>query len=156
MADGWYPFLLPVSGLGAAVGLLGEGMTRGAPGRRSRGSARPYRRRSPPIPPGAGAGSWWVSFYLVSMGPLYRGTLRRLGHGEAVDEVLAANPTPRTFEVPESARVLLDELTLWGDAEHARATLDRWYAAGAQRPPSHSRRRPVEELDYILESMAPR
>ena len=50
--------------------------------------------------------------YLVNMGPLYRETLRRLGHGHAVQEILAANPTGRTFEVPESARVLFDELTL--------------------------------------------
>jgi hypothetical protein len=56
--------------------------------------------------------------------------------------------------VPESARVLLDELTLWGDAEHAVQGLARWYAAGAQMPtvvlpPGRS----VEELDYILEAV---
>ena len=98
--------------------------------------------------------SWWVSFYLVSMGPLYRNTLVRLGHGDAVKEVLAANPTGRTFDVPESARVLLDELTLWGDAEQARASLDQWYAAGAQMPAlTLPPGRPVEELDHILEAM---
>lgn len=70
--------------------------------------------------------SWWVAFYLTSMGPLYRGTLRRLGYGAAVDDVLAANPTPRTSVVPGSARVLLDELTIWGDESAARAALDRW------------------------------
>lgn len=158
VADGWTPFLLPVSGLGAAVGLLREGHDRGAPG-------RPLARIDPSIPTAVAAdpaaarelASWWVSFYLVSMGPLYRRTLRRLGHGEAVDEVLAANPTPRTFEVPESARVLLDELTLWGDADQARAALDRWYAAGAELPAlTLPPGRPVEELDHILESMAPR
>ena len=158
VADGWTPFLLPVSGLGAAVGLLREGHDRGAPG-------RPLARIDPCIPTAVAAdpaaarelASWWVSFYLVSMGPLYRRTLRRLGHGEAVDEVLAANPTPRTFEVPESARVLLDELTLWGDADQARAALDRWYAAGADLPAlTLPPGRPVEELDHILESMAPR
>jgi hypothetical protein len=100
--------------------------------------------------------SWWVAFYLVSMGPLYRDTLRRLGHGAAVDEVLAANPTPRTFEVPETARTLFDELTLWGDAEHARATLDRWYDAGAQTPAlTLPPNRSIEELDFILEALGP-
>jgi hypothetical protein len=39
-----------------------------------------------------------VAFYLTSMGPLYRQTLRRLGHGPAVDDILAANPTHRTAE----------------------------------------------------------
>ena len=97
-----------------------------------------------------------MSFYLVSMGPLYRRTLVRLGHGPAVEEVLAANPTPRTFEVPESARGLLDELTLWGDAAQARAALDAWYAAGADMPTlTLPPGRPVEELDHILESLRP-
>ena len=157
LADGWTPFLLPLSGLGAAVGLLREGHDRGA-------SDRPLPSIGPCIPTAVaadpakarGLASWWVSFYLVSMGPLYRQTLRRLGHGDAVDEVLAANPTPRTFEVPESAGVLLDELTLWGDADRCRAALDRWYAAGAELPAlTLPPGRPVEELDHILESMAP-
>jgi len=81
---------------------------------------------------------------------------RRLGHGQAVDAVLAANPTPHTFDVPESARVLLDELTLWGDAEQARSALDRWYAAGAQAPAlTLPPGRPIEELDHMLDSMRP-
>jgi hypothetical protein len=88
------------------------------------------------------------------MGPLYRQTLLRLGHAHAVEEVLAANPTRRTFDVPESARTLLDELTLWGGTEQAREALDRWYAAGAQMPtvvlpPG----RPIEELDHMLDAM---
>ena len=45
--------------------------------------------------------SWWVSFYLTSMGPLYRQTLLRLEHGRHVEKVLAANPTGRTSDVPE-------------------------------------------------------
>lgn len=155
LSDGWCPFLLPLSGLEPGVRLLEEGMARGD-----------HRRTLPTITPclptavstdpatALEMASWWVSFYLVSMGPLYRKTLRRLGHGHAVDEVLAANPTSRTFEMPETARGLLDELTLWGDAEQARATLDRWYAAGAQMPTlTLPPGRPVEELDHMLESM---
>ena len=158
VADGWAPFLLPISGLGAAGGLLMEGHDRGAPD-------RPLPSIDPCIPTAVAAdpvrahelASWWVSFYLLSMGPLYRQTLRRLGHGNAVDEVLAANPTPRTFDVPASARVLLDELTLWGDADRGRAALDRWYAAGAELPAlTLPPGQPVAELDHILDSMAPR
>ena len=98
-----------------------------------------------------------MAFYVVSMGPLYRKTLRDLGHGRAVEDVLAANPTPRTFEVPEPARHLLDELTLWGDETAARTALDRWYAAGAEMPtvclpPG----RPVAELDEMLDALRPR
>jgi len=157
LGDAWCPFLLPLSGLDAGIELLEKGLARGAAG-------RSLPTIAPCIPTAVSAdpsqalevASWWVAFYLVSMGPLYRKTLHRLGHGQAVDDVLAANPTPRTFVVPESARGLLDELTLWGDAENARATLDRWYAAGAQLPcltlpPNRS----LEELDHMLESMRP-
>jgi hypothetical protein len=58
--------------------------------------------------------SWWVAFYLTSMGPLYRQTLRDLGHGSVVDDVLAANPSGRTTHVPASADALLDDLTIRG------------------------------------------
>ena len=58
--------------------------------------------------------------------------------------------------MPESARELLDELTLWGDADHARAALDRWYDGGAQMPSlTLPPNRPVEELDLMLEALAP-
>jgi hypothetical protein len=73
-----------------------------------------------------------------------------------VDDVVAANPTHRTTDVPPSAAVLLDELTVWGDAATARAGLDRWYGAGAEEPvivlPPN---RPLDELDHILESLRP-
>ena len=157
LADGWYPFLLPLSGLDSGIRLLEKGMARGAPGRMPPTIA-PCIPTAVSVDPATAleVASWWVSFYLVSMGPLYRKTLRQLGHGQEVDEVLAANPTTRTFEVPESARGLLDELTLWGDAERARAALDRWYTAGAQMPTlTLPPNRPVEELDYMLESLRP-
>ena len=82
------------------------------------------------------------------MGPLYAARLRQLGFSAAVDQVVTA-PGP----VPE---ILLDELTLWGDAAAARQVLQRFSAAGADMPvitlpPNRS----VEELDYILDSLAP-
>ena len=155
LADGWAPFLLPLTGLEPSLRLLREGAARN-------GANRPLPLIAPCIPaavstdPGQALAmaSWWVAFYLTSMGPLYRQTLLRLGHGHAVEQVLAANATRGTFEVPESARVLLDELTLWGDPEQAAQGLDRWYAAGAQMPtvvlpPG----RTVEELDHMLEAL---
>ena len=156
LADGWVPFLLPLSGLPSGVQLLEEGIARGEPG-------RTLPLIAPSIPTAVSAdpriafatASWWVAFYLVSMGPLYRKTLARLGFGSAVEAVVAANPTRRTFDVPESARGLFDELTLWGDPEHARASLDRWYDAGAQMPAlTLPPGRPVAELDSILEALA--
>ena len=82
------------------------------------------------------------------MGPLYAARLRQLGFSTAVDQVVTGSgPTPE---------VLLDELTLWGNAAAAREGLQRYAAAGADMPvitlpPNRS----VEELDYILDSLAP-
>jgi alkanesulfonate monooxygenase SsuD/methylene tetrahydromethanopterin reductase-like flavin-dependent oxidoreductase (luciferase family) len=155
LADGWAPFLLPLTGLGPSLRLLGDGAARGGPN-------RPLPLIAPCVPAAVSTdpakalemASWWVAFYLTSMGPLYRQTLLRLGYGRAVEQVLAANPARGTSDVPESARVLLDELTLWGDAEQAAQGLDRWYAAGAQMPtvvlpPGRS----LEELDHMLEAL---
>ena len=100
--------------------------------------------------------SWWVVFYLTSMGPLYARTLRNHGLGEAVDAVLTADPALLATGVPDSARVLLDELTVWGDATAARECLGHWYTAGADMPiivlpPGED----LEELDHILETLSP-
>jgi hypothetical protein len=59
--------------------------------------------------------------------------------------------------VPDSARVLLDELTVWGDATVARKGLSEWYAAGADMPiivlpPGGD----LDELDHALEALRPR
>jgi hypothetical protein len=100
--------------------------------------------------------SWWVATYLTAMGPVYPRALRRLGLGPAVDAPIAANPTRGGTRIPPAADVLLDELTVRGDARTARTALDRWYDAGAELPvvvlpPG----RPVAELDYMLEALRP-
>ena len=122
LADGWYPFLLPVSALTDGVRLLSEGAARS-------GSGRPLPQVCPGVPAAISPdpvqartlASWWVSFYLTSMGPLYARTLRNLGLGDAVDAVLEANQSQGSAEVPAAAQVLIDELTIWGDAANARA-----------------------------------
>lgn len=157
VADGWLPFLLPRSGLSDGIRLLRAG----ADGRDPR---RPPPRVCPMLPLAVSSdpvearklASWWVVFYLVSMGPLYREALTRLGLGEAVTAVLAANPDAHRSEVPPSAQVLLDELILWGDRQHAHAALDSWYEAGAQMPAlTLPPGRDVADLDYMLEVMHP-
>ena len=155
LADRWYPFLLPVSGLTDRMRLLKEGAAR---------SGRPLPQICPGVPTAVSPdpvqaralASWWVTFYLTSMGPLYGRTLRNLGFGDAVDAVLAANRPGGPAEVPAAAQVLIDELTLSGDATAARAGLDRWYAAGAEMPTlTLPPGRPVEELDHMLEALRP-
>ena len=155
LADGWYPFLLPRSGLVDGIERLGGAAA---------AAGRPRPLVSPGVPvalaenPGTAhaVACWWVATYLTGMGPVYPRTLRRLGFAEAVDAVIAANPTPRTTEIPKQARALLDELTVWGDAEAGRERLDRWYEAGAELPvvvlpPG----RPLAELEYALEALRP-
>jgi alkanesulfonate monooxygenase SsuD/methylene tetrahydromethanopterin reductase-like flavin-dependent oxidoreductase (luciferase family) len=154
-ADGWVPFLLPRSGLPDGLRLLADGVD---------GSGRPLPRVCPAIPLAVSSdpvearriASWWVIFYLHSMGPLYREAMARHGLGDAVTDLLANNPDPRASDVPASAQVLIDELTLCGQPDEARAALDAWYDAGAQMPaltlpPGHD----LAQLDYMLEVMRP-
>ncbi|MEO5652784.1 MAG: LLM class flavin-dependent oxidoreductase [Marmoricola sp.] len=157
VADGWLPFLLPRSGLPDGVSLLREGLER-------ENSNRLLPRICPALPLAVAAdpdqarevASWWVAFYLLSMGPLYRDSLTRQGLGDAVSAVIGANQEAGTHNVPDAAQVLIDELTLCGDPEHANAALESWYQAGAEMPalvlpPG----RDVAELDYMLEVMRP-
>jgi len=157
LADAWYPFLLPRSGVKDGMRLLEEGAARGGPD-------RPLPQFRPGIPVAVSAdpsaaedlASWWVTFYLTSMGPLYARTLEHAGFSDAVDAVRAA-AAAGSGHLPGAARVLLEELTVWGDAASARAGLDRWYDVGAEMPvivlpPG----RAVGELDYTLEALRPR
>jgi alkanesulfonate monooxygenase SsuD/methylene tetrahydromethanopterin reductase-like flavin-dependent oxidoreductase (luciferase family) len=145
VADSWGPFLFPVSALNDGVRLLENGAVgRAVP------QVCPFvpAAVSPDLDRARALASWWVEFYLTNMGPLYATRLRQLGFGAAVDEVVAA--TGYTSEI------LLDELTLWGDAAAVREGVERYYAAGADMPivtlpPNRS----LEELDQILEALAP-
>jgi alkanesulfonate monooxygenase SsuD/methylene tetrahydromethanopterin reductase-like flavin-dependent oxidoreductase (luciferase family) len=145
VADGWAPFLFPVSALPQGIRALTDGA-----------AGRVVPQVYPSVPAAVSSdpdqaramASWWVEFYLTRMGPLYPTRLRQLGFAAAVDEVLAASgPAPE---------VLLDELTLRGDAATARDQLRHYYAAGADMPvvtlpPNQS----IEVLDHIIDALAP-
>ncbi|MGY1741656.1 MULTISPECIES: LLM class flavin-dependent oxidoreductase [unclassified Blastococcus] len=155
LADAWCPFFLPRSGLADGVKQLQEGAI---------AADRPLPTVRPGLPVAVAAdpevarevAAWWVVTYLTGMGPLYAGTLRRLGLGAAVDAVVAANPTPRSPVLPAEAQVLVDEVLVAGDAASARAAVEGWADAGAGvpgivLPPG----RPVAELEYALEVLRP-
>jgi alkanesulfonate monooxygenase SsuD/methylene tetrahydromethanopterin reductase-like flavin-dependent oxidoreductase (luciferase family) len=135
VADGWMPFLYPRSLLAAARPLLAEG-------RRRRDDGGELPAMYPAVPTAVAehaerareGAAWFVSFYLTTMGPLYRQSLARQGFGKEVDEVLAANTPRHRGVVPPAAEVLLEELTIFGTPEQARARLARWQAAGASLP----------------------
>jgi alkanesulfonate monooxygenase SsuD/methylene tetrahydromethanopterin reductase-like flavin-dependent oxidoreductase (luciferase family) len=157
LADAWFPFLLPISALHGRIQLLTVGT-----------ADREDHHEPPLICPGVPAAissdpaaarrlaSWWITFYLTKMGTLYSSLLRDVGHNMAVAAVHAETPKNGADELTGSAQVLIDELTLCGSAESARADLERWYRAGADMPviilPPH---RDIDELDHILDAMRP-
>jgi len=135
LADGWLPFLYPRRCLPQGLALLREGAARSgdADRRVSVYPSIPTVVADDPAEARAGA-AWFVSFYLTTMGPLYRRSLARQGFGREIDAVIGAN-TPRfTAAVPPEAEVLLEELTVFGTPVEARERLAQWHAAGADMP----------------------
>src|SRR5262245_41293797 len=134
LADGWLPFLYPLSRLGDGTRLLAEGAARGGQGRRlDIHPSVPTVVADDPAKAREGA-AWFVAFYLSAMGTLYRTSLVRQGFDKEVAAVLAANAPKFTGAVPPEAERLLEELIVFGTPEQARARLARWHAAGAAMP----------------------
>jgi alkanesulfonate monooxygenase SsuD/methylene tetrahydromethanopterin reductase-like flavin-dependent oxidoreductase (luciferase family) len=155
VADGWLPFLFPRSRLAEGVALLREGAGRASP-------ERPLPAVVPSVPTVVAAdpaearrgAAWFVSFYLTTMGPLYARTISRLGFAKEVEAVIAANPTRGSAVVPPEAEALLDELTVYGTPDQARAHLARWQDAGTAMtvlllPPNQT----PAQIDFALEAL---
>jgi len=157
LADAWAPFLYPWSQLATGVERLREGATRGG-----------HPDRLPEIHPTVPAvvadtdakaregAAWFVSFYVTTMGTIYRDSLTRQGYGKAVEAVLAANAPKFTGVVPADAEELLEQLIVYGTPPEARRRLRRWHEAGAAFPvlllgPNHTR----EERALVLEAFRP-
>ena len=157
LADGWLPFLYPRRCLEEGRALLREGAARA-------GDAERRLAIYPTVPAVVADGAaearasaaWFVSFYLTTMGPLYRRSLARQGFGREIDAVIAAN-TPRfAAAVPPEAETLLEELTVFGTPDEARARLARWHAAGADMPLVFLRPNLTpEEIERTLSTFAP-
>jgi alkanesulfonate monooxygenase SsuD/methylene tetrahydromethanopterin reductase-like flavin-dependent oxidoreductase (luciferase family) len=155
LADAWTPFFLPRSALPATIKQLSDDG-------HNPGDARPLVWPGIPVavsaePDRAAAlAASWISFYLTRMGPLYPQLLRHLGYGAAVDAVTAKAAADRVPSIPTPAHDLIDELTLSGSPDRARAQLNGWYSAGADTPslvlpPGAD----PDELDHILTALAP-
>jgi alkanesulfonate monooxygenase SsuD/methylene tetrahydromethanopterin reductase-like flavin-dependent oxidoreductase (luciferase family) len=135
IADGWVPFMYPRRCLAQGLEQLREGAARG-------GHPERVPRVCPSVPAVVASDSakaregaaWFVAFYLVNMGTLYRQSLMRQGFGKEVEAVLAANAPKFTGAVPPDADALLEELIVFGTPDEARARLARWHAAGAEMP----------------------
>ena len=156
-ADGWLPFLVPLSTLPARIQQLRDSAA-------SHGRAPSAITIAPSVPVAVAEkpedarriAEWFVAFYVVSMGDIYRNQLAAAGFRDEVRAILDANPTPRPAIVPPTAQRLLDELTIHGTPDSATAQLERWYKAGAdtvglllapQRTPA--------QLELTLDTFAP-
>ncbi|HEY7538628.1 MAG TPA: LLM class flavin-dependent oxidoreductase [Methylomirabilota bacterium] len=135
LADGWLPFLYPRGCLAQGVEILRDGAARsGDPARRvAVYPTVPTVVSDDPAEARAGA-AWFVSFYLTTMGPLYRRSLARQGFGREIDAVIGANSPRFTAEVPAAADRLLEELTAFGGPVEVRERLAQWHTAGADMP----------------------
>lgn len=125
LCDGWIPFLVPRDSLAE-----GNAIMRGCSNVRS--PSRKDLFTCPIIPvsiandtESARTGAARVlSFYLTTMGPIYRGALTRLGYGDEIDAILDANPGRTIGVVPSKAEVLLEEVTIYGTPKEARVILN--------------------------------
>ncbi len=132
LCDGWIPILYPQNRLDEGIALLEEGTAR---------SDNPQKRRRicPTIPTVVSedmavareGAAWYVAFYLVIMGPLYRNALARPGFKKEVEAVLAANTGRKPAIAPPEADILLEQLTIYGTPELVQSQLAGWYDAGA-------------------------
>lgn len=157
VADGWLPFLYPRGRLAEARARLGEGAARA--GTRDKRllvyPTVPTVVADDPAKAREGA-AWFVAFYLTTMGPLYRQSLVRQGFGKEVEAVLAANTPRMQGLVPAAADALLDELTVHGTPNEARARMERWHQAGADMPVVFLRPHlGPEEIEYTLNAFRP-
>src|SRR5215813_4913555 len=135
LADAWAPFLYPWSQLAVGVGRLREGAARA--GRLDR-----LPEIHPSVPTVVAdseakareGAAWFLSFYVTTMGTIYRDSLTRQGYGKAVNAVLEANAPKFAGVVPADAEELLEQLIVYGTPAEARRRLGRWHAAGADLP----------------------
>jgi alkanesulfonate monooxygenase SsuD/methylene tetrahydromethanopterin reductase-like flavin-dependent oxidoreductase (luciferase family) len=156
-ADGWVPFLYPVSRLATGTVLLQEGAARG-------GHPDGVPAIYPSIPTVVAAdaatarqgAAWVLSFYVSTMGAIYREGLTRLGFGKEVEAIVSANTPKHTGVVPPDADALLEEVIVFGTPEAARRRLARWYEAGAEMPvllfPPHMT---PEQMSLSLQAFRP-
>ena len=157
LSDGWVPFVYPVSRLDTGVSLLREGARRGGHPDRVPAVYPSIPTVVAPDAATARQGAAWVaSFYLTTMGAIYRDALTRFGFGKEVDAVIAANTPKHAGIVPPESEILLEELIVYGTPDDARRRLARWYAAGAAMPillfPPHMT---PEQMSLHLEAFRP-
>lgn len=98
-----------------------------------------------------------VGWYLTSMGRQYGDRIAAAGYAREVAMLRLANPSPRPGQIewPAEADVLLDELTVHGDANTVSDQLERWDAradlVAVVAPPMIG-----DGVHALIEAVAPR
>jgi len=136
LADGWVPFIYPRACLRQGIELLREGAVRGGhPDRLPRVCPSVPAVVAPDAATAREGAAWFVAFYLVNMGTLYRQSLVRQGFGKEVEAVLAAN-APKLPAWCRGRGTLLEELIVFGNGRPKRARAwPRWHGRRAPRCP---------------------
>jgi alkanesulfonate monooxygenase SsuD/methylene tetrahydromethanopterin reductase-like flavin-dependent oxidoreductase (luciferase family) len=129
LADGWFPLFLrrdECGRLGAEIGRLRA--AEGSPRNRITVAAGPFTVVDPDIGAARAVAGDCVFRYLAAMGEIYPRVVAAQGLGAYVDLVRAANPAPGRGPgiVPDSAQILLDEFTAYGDAAGVEDQLRQW------------------------------
>jgi len=149
LGDGWLPFFIASSSLGAVMGQLAD--------------VRPPDlaplRVCPPVLAAVGSNAEKARahvaanfvLYMTVMGDIYPRLVREQGYGKELELILTANKSPSDGIVPEEAEELLAAYCIYGAPDDAQAQLGTWYEAGATdvallMPPNAS-------FDAIVETM---
>jgi alkanesulfonate monooxygenase SsuD/methylene tetrahydromethanopterin reductase-like flavin-dependent oxidoreductase (luciferase family) len=156
-ADGWLPFMLPVSQLGSQLELIRKARSdqADAPTRLVTAPTIPALVSSDGVQAREVTGATIV-LYTLAMGEFYPAYLSSLGFADEVAALREANDRPNDGIVPPGTESLIDDQTIHGDPATIRASLERWYEAGADEvllflPPGA----PADLMRETIETLAP-
>ena len=134
LADGWLPFLITRDKLGEMVAILQASAD--AAGREQKIDVFPAMPTivAPTHEEARAGAAWFVAFYIMVMGDMYRTSLIRQGYEAEVTAVIQANQGRKPTIVPPEAEVLLEQLTIFGTPDEVPEQMAIWVDAGATRP----------------------
>jgi alkanesulfonate monooxygenase SsuD/methylene tetrahydromethanopterin reductase-like flavin-dependent oxidoreductase (luciferase family) len=131
LADGWYPIFLTRERCRTwAAELRAVRERSGLRDRPLTVAAGPLAVADQDVGRARAAAAACTAWYLTAMGDGYARLVSEQGYAGEVADVVAANPRPgpQSGVVPESAQVLLDELTVYGPPASVGERLEAWDA----------------------------
>lgn len=136
VADGWIPYLLPLSELPQAISIVRQhAVEAGRDGGELTMAPMIVTCVSEDPAEAQDVARRHLSFYFGAMGPHYRAFASKFGLGSLPEEIAkywAAGQRDRAYELVSDRMV--DELTISGDPASCRSKLRRYISAGADLP----------------------